>query len=183
MEAEAETMEITSEPTMELSGKMVKIETEDDQLFEIEKEFAEKSVTIKNLVLDLGDDNDVAIPLPNITGPIFGKILEWMQVVSEEKKEQTDGPDKGKEDYIIDSDFIKSYFDGIPQETLFSIILASNFLDLRSLLDRSCKQVANMIKGKSPEEIRKLFNIKNDFTPEEEEKIRKENEWAEPHSS
>ena len=25
-----------------------------------------------------------------------------------------------------------------------------------------------MIKGKSPEEIRKLFNIVNDFTPEEE---------------
>ena len=25
-----------------------------------------------------------------------------------------------------------------------------------------------MIKGKTPEEIRKLFNITNDFTPEEE---------------
>lgn len=28
-----------------------------------------------------------------------------------------------------------------------------------------------MIKGKSPEEIRKLFNIVNDFTPEEEVRI------------
>ena len=28
-----------------------------------------------------------------------------------------------------------------------------------------------MIKGKSPEEIRKTFNITNDFTPEEEEQI------------
>ncbi len=36
-----------------------------------------------------------------------------------------------------------------------------------------------MIKGKSPEEIRKTFNITNDFTPEEEEQIRRENEWAE----
>ena len=32
-----------------------------------------------------------------------------------------------------------------------------------------------MIKGKSPEEIRKLFNIINDFTPEEEAQIRREN--------
>jgi hypothetical protein len=32
-----------------------------------------------------------------------------------------------------------------------------------------------MIKGKSVEEIRKTFNIVNDFTPEEEEQIRKEN--------
>jgi len=42
-----------------------------------------------------------------------------------------------------------------------------------------CKTVANMIKGKSVEEIRKTFNIVNDFTPEEEEQIRKENEWCE----
>ena len=54
-----------------------------------------------------------------------------------------------------------------------------------------------MIKGKTPEQIRTLFNIQNEsvstsidqtkpchsanpsFTPEEEEQIRRENEWAE----
>ena len=41
------------------------------------------------------------------------------------------------------------------------------------MLDVTCKTVANMIKGKTPEEIRKTFNIKNDFTPEEEETVRK----------
>ena len=30
-----------------------------------------------------------------------------------------------------------------------------------------------MIKGKTPEEIRKTFNIKNDFTPAEEEQVSK----------
>ncbi len=56
---------------------------------------------------------------------------------------------------------------------------ASNYLDIKALLDVGCKTVANMIKGKSPEEIRKTFNIQNDFTAEEEEQIRRENEWAE----
>jgi len=40
-----------------------------------------------------------------------------------------------------------------------------------------------MIKGKTPDEIRETFNITNDFTPEEEEQIRRENEWAEDRDS
>jgi S-phase kinase-associated protein 1 len=35
-----------------------------------------------------------------------------------------------------------------------------------------------MIKGKTPEKIRKTFNINNDFNPQEEQ-VRKENEWFE----
>ena len=52
-------------------------------------------------------------------------------------------------------------------------------MDIKPLLDTGCKTVANMIKGKSPEEIRKTFNITNDFTREEEDKIRREIESAE----
>jgi S-phase kinase-associated protein 1 len=73
-----------------------------------------------------------------------------------------------------DQEFLK-----VDQGTLFELILAANYLDIKGLLDVTCKTVANMIKGKNPEEIRKTFNIKNDFTPEEEEQIKKENEWCE----
>ena len=65
------------------------------------------------------------------------------------------------------------------QAVLFELILAANYLDIKPLLDLTCKTVANMIKGKTPEQIRQTFNIKNDFTPEEEEQVRKENEWCE----
>ena len=46
------------------------------------------------------------------------------------------------------------------------------------LLSQCCSEVAGMIKGKTPEEIRRTFNITNDFTPEEEEEVRRENAWA-----
>ena len=71
------------------------------------------------------------------------------------------------------------FFLQVDQGTLFELILAANYLDIKGLLDVTCKTVANMIKGKTPEEIRKTFNIKNDFTPSEEEQVRKENEWCE----
>ena len=57
---------------------------------------------------------------------------------------------------------------------------AANYLDIKSLLDLTCKTVADYIKQcKTPQEIRRRFNIKNDFTPEEEEEVRKENAWCE----
>ena len=39
------------------------------------------------------------------------------------------------------------------------IIVASNYLDIKPLLDLGCAQVATMIRQKSPEEIRKIFKI------------------------
>jgi hypothetical protein len=38
-------------------------------------------------------------------------------------------------------------------------------MDIKPLLDLSCAKVASMLKGKTPEQIRKQFNIANDFTP------------------
>jgi S-phase kinase-associated protein 1 len=67
----------------------------------------------------------------------------------------------------------------IEQETLFELILAANYMDIKPLLDLTCATVASMIKGKTPEEIRQTFNIVNDFTPEEEAQVRAENKWCE----
>ncbi|RHN59522.1 putative SKP1 component, dimerization [Medicago truncatula] len=61
-------------------------------------------------------------------------------------------------------------FDKIDQDTLLKLILAANYL--------ACLTTANNIKDKTPEEIRKIFNIKNDYTSAEKEEVRRENSWA-----
>ncbi|KAF2436782.1 Skp1-domain-containing protein [Tothia fuscella] len=76
------------------------------------------------------------------------------------------------------NDFDREFLD-VDHETLFEYIVAANFLDIPDLLSAGCKVVADMIRGKEPEAIRKSFGIVNDFTPDEEEQIRRENEWAE----
>ena len=159
------------------SDKKIKLQSSDDVEYEVELDVAKMSVTIKNMWEDVGEEGDAVVPLPNVTGKILEKVIQYCRhhvndpsVPSDEKKD-----DKRTDDISIwDQDFCK-----VDQATLFELILAANYLDIKPLLDLTCKTVANMIKGKTPEEIRKTFNIKNDFTPEEEAQVRKENEWCE----
>jgi S-phase kinase-associated protein 1 len=152
----------------------VKLTSVDEQEFVVPLEVAKMSETVRHMIEDIGGDQ--AIPLPNVTGKILAKVIDYCKYHQEHPTPATDDKkDEKRTDDIIpwDQDFVK-----VDQATLFELILAANYLDIKPLLDVTCKTVANMIKGKTPEEIRKTFNIKNDFTPEEEEQIRKENEWC-----
>jgi S-phase kinase-associated protein 1 len=157
---------------------MVTLLTSDNAEIAVEREVVERSILIKNLLEDLGGDNNEAIPIPNVNEPVMKKVIEWCEHHRKDPPaSQDDDSDSRKKSTDIDEWDQK--FMQVDQEMLFEIILAANYLDIKALLDVGCKTVANMIKGKSPDEIRKTFNIQNDFTPEEEDQIRRENEWAE----
>ena len=65
------------------------------------------------------------------------------------------------------------FFD-LPDNILFQIIEASCFLDIDSLFELSCNEIANIIKQcNTPNDVRKRFNIKDDITPEEHQEIYK----------
>uniref|UniRef100_A0A915EVD9 SKP1 component dimerisation domain-containing protein n=1 Tax=Ditylenchus dipsaci TaxID=166011 RepID=A0A915EVD9_9BILA len=53
----------------------------------------------------------------------------------------------------------------------------SNYLDIKSLYLYGCQRVAAEIRGKSPEAIREMFELEDDLTDEEKEKIKKDNVW------
>ncbi|CAG8036413.1 unnamed protein product [Penicillium salamii] len=142
----------------------------------VDRTTAERSVLIKNMLDDLGDSGD-AVPLPNVNEAVLKKVIEWCEHHKNDAPSASDDDDNRRK--TTDIDEWDQKFMQVDQEMLFEIILAANYLDIKALLDVGCKTVANMIKGKSPEEIRKTFNIQNDFTPEEEDQIRRENEWAE----
>nr|AFK44762.1 unknown [Lotus japonicus] len=151
------------------SAKKITLKSSDGEAFEVDEAVALESRTIKHMVED--DCADSGIPLPNATSKILAKVIEYCK-----KHVEAANPDeKPTEDELKawDADFVK-----VDQATLFDLILAANYLNIKSLLDLTCQTVADMIKGKTPEEIRKTFNIKNDFTPEEEEEVRRENQWA-----
>ena len=157
-----------------MSVNKVVLKSNDDQVFEVASEIAQMSVTLKHMLEDLATSPDVLapIPLPNVAGKVLSKVIEYCVYHHEHPLAENEK----KNDPILPWD---TTFCQVDLPTLFEIILASNYLDIDPLLVLTCKTIANMIKGKTPEEIRKIFNITNDLSPEEEEQIRKENDWCE----
>eukprot|EP00052_Salpingoeca_macrocollata_P000410 m.20143 g.20143 ORF g.20143 m.20143 type:complete len:164 (+) comp10497_c0_seq1:95-586(+) len=160
-----------------MGERLLKLKSSDGKEFEVPESVAKMSVTIRNLQEDLGDDvEDTPIPVPNVNSTILQKVIQFCTEHKDDPplSEEQELERRNEEITGWDADFVK-----VDQNTLFDMILAANFLDIKPMLDLTCKSVANMIRGKSPEDIRKHFGIKNDFTPEEEDQIRRENEWCE----
>lgn len=59
-------------------------------------------------------------------------------------------------------------FISVDHASLFDLLTAADYLNIPSLLLLTSAKLASLLKGKTPEEIRRTFNIVNDFTPEEE---------------
>ncbi|CAK9174887.1 unnamed protein product, partial [Ilex paraguariensis] len=115
---------------------------------------------------DRDDCASTTIPLTNVDSKTLVKVIEYCKKHANETITSKDLKKFNSE--FVDED----------QAILYNVLMAANFLRNKDLLNILCEKVANMIKGKSPEEIRKTFNIENDFSPEKEEQIRKENAWA-----
>ncbi|WCJ36248.1 SKP1-like 11 [Euphorbia peplus] len=146
-----------------LNVKMLKLKSSDSQIFEVEEVAATRCQLIKRMVED-GCGGE--IPIFNVDGKTLTKLMEWCKKHAGDlgnKKEYEEWKTK-----FMDMEIIHELYD---------VLVASNFLEL-DLLDWCCVKVADLIKGKTPEEIRNVFKIVNDFTPEEEEEIRKKNYWA-----
>lgn len=71
-----------------------------------------------------------------------------------------------------------NFITDLDNDTLYSLTLAANYLDIPPLLDLCSARIASFIKGKTVDEIRANLNIVCDFTPEEEAVVREENKWA-----
>ncbi|THU55448.1 hypothetical protein C4D60_Mb11t06650 [Musa balbisiana] len=154
-------------------ARTIKLRSSDGEVFEVEEAVAMESQTIKHVIED--DCADGGITLYNVTSDILVKVIEYC-------KKHVDAAVGSfiKALGVVDKD-LESWdaeFVNVDLATLVDISNAANYLNIEGLLDLTTQAIADNIKGKKPQEIREIFNIKNEFTPEDEERVREENSWA-----
>jgi len=128
---------------------------------------------------EIRDAEDNSVAINNVRGDIMKELIAWVEHHKDDpdtSDEEEQYRDRRTDDIPQwDKDFVNKW----DKSTLYEVLQACNFLDLRPLLEICCKTIANMIKGKSVEQVRDILGLVSDYTPEEEEQLKKENAWAE----
>lgn len=136
----------------------IKLVAKDKLEFTIEK----KLIYISNLIrttLQM-DPTAVEIPVPGVKSEILALIVQYCQHHKGIQPPIIPKPLRHKEMKLVCSDIWDANFIdkvGDKRSHLYDLILASNYLDINSLVHLGCAKVASLIKGQPLEKIKEIL--------------------------
>ena len=160
------------------SGKTLNLVSSEGTKFNILADRAKISELIKTAYDEEAEDGQ-ELPLPNLTTPILDALVKFMNQYATDPMTPVEKPLKSQSLRDTIQEFYWQFVN-VPQEQIFELMLAANYLDLKPLLELTCAAIALKIKGRTPEEIKAEFNIGADdvWTAEDEAQMRAENAWC-----
>ena len=134
------------------------------------------------LVERIADDGDIEekIPLKDVKKVTFDKVVEFCNHLCEGNDPPViHKPLRSNKLEELTTEFYAGFVNGLGEEELFEVVLASNYLECQHLLELSSAKVATLIQHMDVDQVREFFAIENDFTPIEMERVKQEIKWAE----
>merc|ERR1719210_3335611 len=125
-----------------MADEKVKLLCNDGDVVEVAVNAAEQSVLIK----ESGTEEE--IPLPQVKKAILEKVIVFCSRMLDHAPPEIDKPLSHSDMAQVVDQWHAEYID-IPQEELFELVMAANYLDIKPLLELSCAKVASQIKNKS----------------------------------
>ena len=139
----------------------------DNQKIELDTESAQKSHLLKGLMTDFNSQQQEPIQLPDIKYDILKKVVEYLIYYKDKTPKDIPKPMPSANLSEVIDEWDVNFINSIELDNVFDLINAANYMDISSLLDLSCAKIASLMKGKSAQEIRTMFNIECDLTDEE----------------
>jgi len=152
--------------------KVLKFKCSDNEIVEAAEPVAKLSTLFRDMLSTCGDEDDVVIPVEKADSHTLKKIVEWCE-------KHVDDPDVDKEIVLDDDDdydfpeWDEEWIKKLSDVELIKVNMAADYLGIKMLLELGSKRFAAILKTLNIEETRERFKIKNDFTKEEEEELKK----------
>ena len=102
------------------------------------------------------DTKEQEIPLSTLNDDVLEKIVEFMEYHENVKFTEIEKPIKSTNIRDLVSDWDADFIN-VDKILLFDLLQASNYLDIKELLDLCCAKIATMIKGKTKTQLEKIF--------------------------
>lgn len=146
-------------------SKTLTLESCDKQKITIDSKSAERSTLLKEVLNDYSEDKDVSIS--DVKGDILKKCVEYLTHYKDTEPSEIPKPLPSANLLDVTNEWDVAFINGIDLDSTFDLINAANYMDIKPLLDLACAKIASIMKGKSAEEIRSIFNIECDLTEDE----------------
>ena len=137
----------------------------DNQKIQIDFKSAERSHLLRGLLADYEDNKE--IPLPDVKYNILKKVVEYLTYYKDKEPAQIPKPLPSANLNEFTNEWDVNFINSIELDGIFDLINAANYMDINSLLDLACAKIASLMKGKSAQEIRAMFNIECDLSEDE----------------
>jgi len=142
------------------AGGNLTLKSADGKTFEVPRKHAYLSTLVKTSLETDADATEV--PIPGVKGEILAKIVEYMNYHEGKDPGIPDKPLRSKimkdvcPQHPWDADFIDAI--GVQRQLLYDVILAANYMDMKSLLHLGCAKVASLIKGVPLNKIKNILD-------------------------
>lgn len=139
----------------------INLTSEDGTSFTVEKKHAYISKLVKTTMeTDTGADS---VPIPSVNSDILKHVVKYMTQHAGTEPPIIEKPLRSKIMKDVckdnwDADFIDEI--GESRQQLYDLILAANYMDIKSLLHLGCAKVASLIKGEPLEKIKDILAVK-----------------------
>jgi len=141
------------------AGKPLKLTSKDKKEFTVERKHAFISTLVKTSLEN--DDKAEEVPIPGVTGAILELVVNYMKEHKGVEPPIIEKPLRSKVMKDVcphkwDAEYIDKI--GDTRQMLYDLILAANYMDIKSLLHLGCAKVASLIKGQPLEKIKEILD-------------------------
>ncbi|KAK1555623.1 hypothetical protein Q3G72_029168 [Acer saccharum] len=139
------------------TNRKITLKSTDNQAFEVDEAVALELQAIKPMMEDGRADNGIILGLSGVT---LSKVIMYCKKHVESPKSDDCATGAVDDDLKAwDAEFVN-----VDRDTLFDLVIAAHYLDIKSLLELTCETVLDLTEGKTQEELTKWFYFK--FHPE-----------------
>jgi len=156
--------------SLDKDNNTITLISQDEQKFQLARRAALQSTLVKTALEDDKETNEVA--LVHIHSSSVKKVVDYLVYHQDRAPRRIEAPLKSTNMKELVDRWDANFVDDCDLDMLMRLLLAANYMDIKSLLELLCAKVASLMKGKTASQIRRTFNIRDEFTPEEYDEIK-----------